>query len=119
MIVGGTWKDSPSVLSEVRADHTKGPIIARAPTASMRCVASLVQRGSLRTRVCPSGGAALLIVDPPPLQPELDQRDQHDDDEQRQHHGRALSLLVDHEGILVEEVDERLRLVDNGAGTSA
>src|SRR5215217_1528380 len=118
-MVGGTWKDSPRVLSEVKADHMNGPIITTAPRASMRCVASLVKAGSLRFRVPASGEIALLIMDPPPLQPELGERDQDDDDEQRQHHGRALPLLVDHEGVLVEEVDERLRLIYDGAGTRA
>src|SRR5690606_2852473 len=104
--VGGTVAVSGCDLSAVSTCQTNGPIIATEPATSTAWVAT---EPSSDPRALRGARRRSDIVDPPALQPELDEREgadqQHEQEGQRG--GRALVRLD--EGLLVEQRDDRLR----------
>src|SRR5690606_4653116 len=79
--------------------QTNGKAMTRLPRPSTRCATTWEP---LRRWVTRS-----VTVHPPPLEPELEGRQQPDEQEDDHRDRRRVALVVGHEPLAVEEVDER------------
>src|SRR5699024_7126076 len=98
---------SPKLLNDVSTCHTNGMAITTAVIASTRWVATDPQRLGRIAGL----DSALAIVHPPPLQPELDDGEQRDQQQQNEGDGSSVSTIVLHEGALIEQIHDRHRLL--------
>ena len=96
---GGTWMDSANVLNDVSTSQTNGPIMTHG-----------AQRQHDVRHDIAAVAPCLAIVNPPPLQAELDGREDQDHDHQQEGDGGRIAAVVLDEAPLVEEIDDRLGL---------